>query len=769
MPNICTNKCKFSDEYQLLMFYQCGLLFYIIALSVVSDVSVLAKTTTTDFCSDSYTPQKTFATSFLSTTEDKIRDAQGSIDYWQDFRDKTASDHLKSVLKSCDGLTSYATDLVMFGLPGLVCFVIALIVSPILIVSRCCLKHRCCKPKKDHEDYNLWERWSYMIGYNIIALVCAVVAILGLIEINKLKSSSVAALCEVDKITTLTNTFTNDAKAPLKTFGDNMHSDATADKAAVSVTCDKSYRYRVFNSLRDLQGLAPDKDGVETKEMKKGVPDLMSGLTTASFCPGYQTGTPWKGSCVPTATKSDLSIQKTRVSKADSEVYCRTKGDKECDFTSNNCASKSADCKGDCLTDLASIIAHEKAKIEAAKTKVTTGSCGAGITNKTVLEWDTAANAVVTRLDAIGLNAQKEIEKLWVNIAGVDTQLIMKSAEFAANQASVYTSITGGMGVGLKDIKAQTLDATVTLDNFGWVFFSTCFLACISGIFAIIVWLTPFKWDDKIGGVLLDISWVLSLIFLTFMFFTGGIGIPLAIAYSDVCVVLDDFPQNIGSYLHADPNSASCVNSLRDMEYGVDVLSRCLKQTEQSGNMFSAFFEDKYDFSVTATTPWLDGERDQNGDLKISSELNSKEHAALKAILGSCTEASALKTAISNTEASITIIEGKLKDALKARDELVTETKSLKAKPGCAFMHTRYKKVQSEVCGGALNGLSNLVTYFFVLACLGVPLVFFAICTSIKVFGRGQGSGGGSVAPSGSSRRRGGGDDDGCECPCLFG
>jgi hypothetical protein len=246
------------------------------------------------------------------------------------------------------------------------------------------------------------------------------------------------------------------------------------------------------------------------------------------------------------------------------------------------------------------------------------------------------------------------------------------------------------------------------------------------------------------------------------MFLLAGLGTPIAIAYSDACVVLDSLPSETSEYFGSQFNVTTAFSP-------VDIIDSCFADGvvgSASDNVFT-ILPSEYNFAAAAATPWFDANSGDNVSAGIKKSLMDTEHLAIDSLIGSgagqgsCSQATEWTSASTATETEIADIESRLQivvgaqgrgksiqevDFLKSltADSTYTDT-TLKAAKGCKFVKAYYNEIQDDLCGTALTGLSKLVTYFFALGVLGIFLVFFAICTSIKVFGRGHG--GGVVSP----------------------
>jgi len=60
---------------------------------------------------------------------------------------------------------------------------------------------------------------------------------------------------------------------------------------------------------------------------------------------------------------------------------------------------------------------------------------------------------------------------------------------------------------------------------------------------------TADELDDVIGAYLVFVGWWVTGLVVIAMFIISGILVPLAVVMSDVCVVIDDFPNDMHVYL----------------------------------------------------------------------------------------------------------------------------------------------------------------------------------------------------------------------------
>ena len=73
--------------------------------------------------------------------------------------------------------------------------------------------------------------------------------------------------------------------------------------------------------------------------------------------------------------------------------------------------------------------------------------------------------------------------------------------------------------------------------------------------------------DDHFGAWLVFLGWYVTGLVVIVMFVLSGVLVPLAVVFSDVCVVLDDFPSDMHAYLDKIivPPTAAAVNNRRTM------------------------------------------------------------------------------------------------------------------------------------------------------------------------------------------------------------
>ena len=75
------------------------------------------------------------------------------------------------------------------------------------------------------------------------------------------------------------------------------------------------------------------------------------------------------------------------------------------------------------------------------------------------------------------------------------------------------------------------------------------FLGFVAGLLTIVTFLTDNKFDDKVGNGFLTCTWISTLLFVILLFIIAGVFAPVSIILSDVCVVLDDVPNDFDFYL----------------------------------------------------------------------------------------------------------------------------------------------------------------------------------------------------------------------------
>eukprot|EP00941_MAST-03F_sp_MAST-3F-sp1_P006395 g6395.t1 len=468
---------------------------------------------------------------------------------WQKFRSAESSDGLKAVIIEGKSIQdNYGQSFTAFAAPGVFLFVLTLLCAPCIIISRCCCARKCCKPKKKLAEFSRCEKCFPLICFNFCALLSVLISFLCIYMIDVLAENSADALCELDRMLSKTESFAKDSTEPLQVFAGKIHSDGDPTTLKTKdYLCQDSIRHKVYSSLRDVQGLGiPATGKVKASnatdfninvDARKGLPDAVSGLQTEQrYCLGVDDGvqpTLFYGSCVP------VHIGATKYAHVeDGKNFCRWYENDVCPETeSDDCSTvqNKPFCKVGCTYNILKEIKAEKDAFDAAlKAVVTDKTCAKGASGATVDDaslWSSTKTELFDRLTDIEMNLSKEIDLLWSGIAGLHTQKQMIIAVNSTYEIANFTSSESNLRKSLGDIKTLTVEGTKNVAKYSWLIFVTCFLASFTGILGLLVSLTPCKGDDIIGAALLDISWVLQLLFTIAIFLMAGIGIPAAVGY----------------------------------------------------------------------------------------------------------------------------------------------------------------------------------------------------------------------------------------------
>jgi len=158
---------------------------------------------------------------------------------------------------------------------------------------------------------------------------------------------------------------------------------------------------------------------------------------------------------------------------------------------------------------------------------------------------------------AINDTANAILDPLFATKNLVETNVVAIQSELvsAANSAKeTVASLKADMGYAsmeqfINDAKSLGSTYMETSAPVSYGFFSFVFIGCFAGIFALVTFFTPCKFDDKLARVFLLLSWNLTFILVIVFFLLSGIFLPISASLSDVCVVVAELPKNFSQNL----------------------------------------------------------------------------------------------------------------------------------------------------------------------------------------------------------------------------
>jgi hypothetical protein len=312
----------------------------------------------------------------------------------------------------------------------------------------------------------------------------------------------------------------------------------------------------------------------------------------------------------------------------------------------------------------------------------------------------------------------------------------MQEAEQGVSVLAKYVSTSLKRTIGAMDNIVNQKSEQFTKQAVG--FFSPVFIGTAVGLVVIIAMFTPCEFDDKIAGVCLDFSWFLTMVFATLMFLAAGLGIPIAIAYSDTCAIVGGIPSNVTEIFG---------NVFDGNDVALDVLQSCFKAPDQALSIYDVVYaaSGNFDFPAEvddALQAFTAADRYAGFDSAMTSARNNC--AGQEAIIDALTDArDAYEAAITGDSCTGgTCAPDQSSNWIsEAKPMLTGMIGKLQGSPDCTFLGNSYEQLDKYLCEDALGGLSTLVFVMFFLAIFGWFQVICAIVTSIRVFGRGHGQG----------------------------
>lgn len=408
---------------------------------------------------------------------------------------------------------------------------------------------------------------------------------------------------------------------------------------------------------------------------------------------------------------------------------------------------------------------------------------------------------------------------------------LVDAAQDASNVAiEVYNFSRHDFPDIVETIDDFTTDKLEHWEKGSFAFFFFVFFAVVVAVGCVIAYVTPCKFDDKIAHGLLHCSWFSSWAFAAVLFLFCGLGIPIAIMFSDTCVILKDAPTDVETYFDSsfqcDPLRhmdacrvvSSCfedpapsffalnMGTIDDSAYlnyagastvpdntamdawttstadAVDVMETCIVDTIEADAVLEALNALTAPTTYTRTECWVGGgetagsvyetEINGNGFCAPNGAHLSVDNAALTAARTDAIQTLRLEyhylmdvqggnllTQLEHLSETMDQIESSLNGAYTADanaadavastrtayETLKTETSAM----DCQFVAPYYDDIVEGLCEEALNGFAYAALFMFLIAVLGWPQIVFSTYVSIRDFGSGHKRGGSAaVVPS---------------------
>ena len=635
----------------------------------------------------------------------------------------------------------YMKDLIFYAAPGIVMFVVTFLFGLIMMISRCCCARRCCKPKKELDEYTCCQRYWPLSCLNIVALLSASVAIVSIMYLNKVRTGAENMVCSMDEMSTETS-------ESFQVFEDHM---------------------KVYDtSLDSLQVLA-----------------------------------------------NSMSLDVTESQVQDTSAELGTKMDiLSANYESANPSTISRDYVANDLVCAVSSVPGQSLSMSDS-----------------------------TRFDIL--------VPLFTEVEVFDqvTKPILQSGIDAASIAIEFSSqivnyTTQELPDLIVEIDKASSDKTKHWQTGSFAFFFFVFFAVFVAIGSFVAYLTPCKFDDKIAHMFLHCSWFFSWGFAAVLFLFCGLGIPIAIVFSDTCVILQEVPTDIDLYFG---NTLNCNGNSTTSTASCDILASCFEDSAPSylnqvldlvgeeGNVnfadeiynYSSYLNDSStnieslhashliwaqatqdellefmsckvetsdgDSALNALNQALGGTSYNRSQCYVSgsedagsqyeSEMNGTGNCAPDASHPGTAELHDMRARViqtlrlenwwmttdmvdryisaSNLSSSLTVeylpdvatLELYVNQSLQIGLDSVSDWNTLvdnTQDETCGFVGAYYDDITGNLCSESLEGFAGATLSMFVVALLGWPQIVFSIYVSIRQFGAGQAgkeSGSNKVAP----------------------
>lgn len=662
------------------------------------------------------------------------------VDTFQSWGGHDGAETLKEILLNIssdelnadnEDLKDYAQDLAVFAVPGIVMFVLTFIFGVCMICARWCCPGCCCKPNKSIEEYSWCDRYWPMMALNIVAFSAALVAILAIISIDKIRVGTQDALCEMDSLS-------RDIASSFDAFDTDL---------------------KVFLSNQD-------------------VVDFDSQMLNENFGPGLVNETSLLiSNDIDTINANHAAASPVDITRSGTINHQTCAYDPDTSiFANSNYASTKSSMPFD---DLAVVRT----------------------------QWNNELERILDEVSDM-IDATEDASEVSINIYNwttIDFPDIVETVD------------------DFSDDKMEHWQA----GSFAFFFF--VFFAVIVAVGCVVAYITPCKFDDKIAHGLLHCSWFFSWAFAAVLFLFCGLGIPIAIIFSDTCVVVHDVPTDVNTYfgdqLQCDANRnmdacrviSSCFSEpapayldLNMATVDVDAIMNYDSQVIPDNSAMSAWTTDASDaldaieecyvsttdaddalagLNTYTTTTYTRTECLVLGDEGVGSayetEINGNGNCAPQSAHSGLdpTSLSHLRTDViqtlrlehhyatsssavslmANVESMRTFMsdaESTLNTELDAQLSANTKITLVRtpyttlqddtAGMNCQFAAPYFDSIVDGMCSTALDGLATSLLLMFVVAILGWPQIVFSTYVSIRDFGSGHKRGpGAQVVPSG--------------------
>ena len=322
----------------------------------------------------------------------------------------------------------------------------------------------------------------------------------------------------------------------------------------------------------------------------------------------------------------------------------------------------------------------------------------------------------------------------------------------------LLTYVSGSWKTGILTIMESFHPVRSQIIAMGGFFFAIAYLVIAMTIAAIIIDMCGAKTnctgikcidklDDVLGNWLGFLAWIITFLFIIILFVLAGVMLPVGVAVSDMCVVMNDFPNDVDTY------AGKQLGAL-----GTSVFQGCFKNMSLFGllNLTSTFnfknslsfgavdnFNNSKAFTFDAFDPMHEAVHSltyknltwETIDSDITAAENAGQNAtadSMKAMRTTANNTVAwMKTDVNDIQADIENLEN-LTASFQADlaltkpyvNEILAQVDQIFVGGQCGFIDVEYKNVIGILCESFLESILRLSLYMFLSALFGAGMIF---------------------------------------------
>ena len=275
--------------------------------------------------------------------------------------------------------------------------------------------------------------------------------------------------------------------------------------------------------------------------------------------------------------------------------------------------------------------------------------------------------------------------------------------------------------------------------------------------------------DDRLGAWLIYFAWCFSFIFIIFLFIICALLLPVGVLTSDICVVIDDMPNDFEGYLGSRLPGASlqgaAPHTILDGCFQNKSLFTLLNMTgafsfkdalnfdgSDNFNASSAFSFSRFDdmhttvhsltynnFSSPNSTIDEDiAQAEAYNQTSLANELKVVKNNSITTVTWMKRDIDVIKLKINLLQNSSDEFKSGLSSIKPYALQIVDAATSIADNGYCGFIKTQYNNLGRALCGSFLESLLRLSLYCFLAGLFGLPMIYANLEINRRFGGHGE-------------------------------